>query len=46
MDKKLCSSVEMNDKSSRPSLADKDANVGAYDTILLGFPIWSIGSRS
>ncbi len=40
MDKKSRSSVEMNDKSSRPSLADKDANIGAYDIILLGFPIW------
>ncbi len=40
MDKKSRSSVEMNDKSSRPALADKDANIGAYDTILLGFPIW------
>ncbi len=40
MDKKSRSSVEMNDKRSRPALADKDANIGAYDTILLGFPIW------
>lgn len=40
MDKKSRSSVEMNDKSSRPMLADKDANITAYDTILLGFPIW------
>ena len=38
--KKSRSSVEMNDKSSRPALADKNANIGAYDTILLGFPIW------
>ena len=40
MDKKSRSSVEMNDKSSRPVLADKNANITAYDTILLGFPIW------
>ncbi len=40
MDKKSRSSVEMNDKSSRPELADKDADIAAYDTILLGFPIW------
>jgi len=39
-DKKSRSSVEMNDKSSRPALADKDANISSYDTILLGFPIW------
>ncbi len=40
MDKKSRSSIEMNDKSSRPALSDKDANIAAYDTILLGFPIW------
>ena len=40
MDKKSRSSVEMSDKSCRPALADTDANIGAYDTILLGFPIW------
>lgn len=40
MDKKSRSSVEMNDKSSRPKLADKDADIAAYDMILLGFPIW------
>ena len=40
MDKKSRSSVEMNDRSSRPALADQDADIAAYDTILLGFPIW------
>ncbi len=40
MDKKSRSSVEMNDKSSRPALADRNANIAAFDTILLGFPIW------
>lgn len=39
-DKNSRSSVEMNDKSKRPALANKDANIAAYDTILLGFPIW------
>ena len=39
-DKKSRSSVEMNERSSRPALADRRANIGAYDTILLGFPIW------
>lgn len=38
--KKSRSSVEMSDKSSRPELADKSANVENYDTVLLGFPIW------
>lgn len=40
MDKKSRSSVEMNDKSIRPELKDKDANIAAYDKIVLGFPIW------
>lgn len=39
-DEKSRSTVEMNDRSSRPALADTDANVSAYDTIFLGFPIW------
>ncbi|MCD8189404.1 MAG: flavodoxin [Clostridiales bacterium] len=34
------SSVEMNDLSSRPALADADANLAGYDTVFLGFPIW------
>lgn len=40
MNKKSRSTIEMNDKSSRPALADKDAKVEQYDTIFLGFPIW------
>jgi flavodoxin len=39
-DKKSRSSIEMGDKSSRPAIADKDANVGAYDVVFVGFPIW------
>ncbi|MCR5834709.1 MAG: NAD(P)H-dependent oxidoreductase [Selenomonadaceae bacterium] len=39
-DKQSRSSLEMADKNSRPELADKNANVNAYDTIFLGFPIW------
>ena len=30
----------MKDKSSRPALADTDANIAEYDTIFVGFPIW------
>lgn len=40
MDKHSRSSVEMRDKSSRPALADTDADIAAYDTIFIGFPIW------
>ena len=34
------SSVEMNNPDSRPKIADKNANIGEYDTIFVGFPIW------
>ena len=40
MDKRSRSSVEMNDKHSRPALADTDAPVAGYDVIFLGFPMW------
>lgn len=40
MDKSSRSSVEMSDKSSRPEIADKDADIAVYDKIFLGFPIW------
>ncbi len=39
-DKLSRSSVEMKNPSSRPELADTDANIAAYDRIFLGFPIW------
>ena len=40
MDKKSRSSLEMNDKSSRPAIADSNAEISQYNTIFLGFPIW------
>ena len=40
MDKKSRSSVEMNDKASRPKLADTDADIAGHDLIFVGFPIW------
>ena len=40
MDKRSRSSVEMNDKASRPALKDRDAKVRDYDVVFLGFPIW------
>ena len=39
-DKHSRSSVEMNDPDSRPALADRNAPVGVYEQIFLGFPIW------
>ena len=40
MDKKARSTVEMQDKSCRPALADTAAPVEQADVIFLGFPIW------
>lgn len=40
MDQKSRSSMEMNDKLSRPALADRNAPVADCDVVLLGFPIW------
>lgn len=34
------STIEMNDKTFRPAIADKDAHIEDYDTIFVGFPIW------
>ena len=40
MDKKSRSTLEMQDKSSRPAIIKGDVDVSGYDTILVGFPIW------
>ena len=40
MDSQARSTVEMHDKSSRPAIADKSANVQDYDVVFVGFPIW------
>ena len=34
------SSLEMADPNCRPALADRGADIGHYDRIFLGFPIW------
>ena len=34
------SSIEMNDKTSRPAIANKVADMSQYDTVFVGFPIW------
>lgn len=39
-DKTSRSTIEMNDKTIRPRLADTDADIAGHDTVLLGFPIW------
>lgn len=40
MDKKSRSSMEMNDLSSRPAIAERLPDMEKYDIIFVGFPIW------
>ena len=40
MDKKSRSSVEMNDRASRPAIASKVEEMAQYDVVFIGFPIW------
>lgn len=40
MNKKSRSTVEMEDPSSRPAIAEKCANMDEYNTVFVGFPIW------
>ena len=39
-DSKSRTTIECKNRNCRPELADKDANIANYDTIILGFPIW------
>ena len=39
-DKQSRSSVEMQDKNSRPAITDKLQNMQDYDVVYVGFPIW------
>ena len=32
--------IECKNRNCRPELADKNANIANYDTILVGFPVW------
>ena len=34
------SSVECNDSGSRPQIAEKVENMGDYDVVYIGFPVW------
>lgn len=40
MNKKSRSSVEMDDPSARPEIVGTVADMDAYDTVIVGFPIW------
>ena len=39
-DKNSRSSVEMNDRSSRPAISSKVENMEQYDVVFVGFPVW------
>ena len=39
-DKNSRSSVEMNDRSSRPAIKSRVDNMEQYDVVFVGFPIW------
>ena len=39
-DKQSRSSVEMNDRASRPAIAGAVTNLADYATVFVGFPIW------
>ena len=39
MDKQSRSTIEMNDKSFRPPIAET-CDVSGYDTVVIGFPVW------
>ena len=39
-DKDSRSTQEMNDAHARPALATQPGDLSAYDTVLIGFPIW------
>ena len=40
MNKQSRSSVEMNDPSARPEIADTVSDMASYDKVIVGFPIW------
>ena len=40
MDKKSRSTVEMNDPTCRPAIAETVEDMEQYDTVWIGFPVW------
>ncbi|MBP5190660.1 MAG: NAD(P)H-dependent oxidoreductase [Bacteroidales bacterium] len=39
-DKQSRSTIEMQDKSSRPAIKGRCENIADYDTVWIGFPVW------
>ena len=40
MDRESRSTLEMNDRNSRPAISSKVEDMETYDTVFVGFPIW------
>lgn len=40
MDNKSRSSVEMNDRASRPAIKSRVGDMAQYDVVFVGFPVW------
>ena len=40
MDKKSRSTVEMNDRSCRPAIGNRVADMAQYGVVFVGFPVW------
>ena len=40
MDKKSRSTLEMQDRSCRPAIANRVETMAQYDTVFVGFPVW------
>ena len=38
--KKSRSTIEMNDRASRPAIASKIGDMAQYDVVFVGFPVW------
>ena len=38
--KRSRSSIEMNDKTSRPQISKKISSIEEYNTVIIGFPVW------
>lgn len=45
MDKKSRNVIEMNDPECRPAIAGKVPDMGQYDTVFVGFPVWWYTAR-
>lgn len=39
-DKRSRTTIEMEDKTARPEMKEKNIGLEKYDTIILGFPVW------